>query len=641
MANVKIRIDGSEREVPEGTTVSELLNDQPREIQKQAIAAKVNGRPVDLSYRLNESGEVSFLLPSSQEALDVYRHSTSHLMAHAVTELFPETQVAIGPVIEDGFYYDFKRDVPFTPEDLEKIEKKMREIAAKDYPVERIEFPHEEALRYFREKGEPMKIELIQERTGEIVSCYRQNGFIDLCRGPHVPSTGKLHSFKLLHTAGAYWKGDERNPMLQRIYGTAWFSDQELEEYLKRLEEARKRDHRRLGRELELFAINDEVGPGLIIWLPKGARVRREIEEFLYDELFKRGYELTYTPHVARLGYWGTSGHLENYRDMMFAPMELEDDKYQIKPMNCPIHIAVYRNQLRSYRDLPLRLAEFGNVYRFERSGVLHGLMRVRGFTVDDAHLFCSLDQLEKEIEDLIDFTYMLWHTFGFHEIQAFLGTRPEKAVGSEDIWNEATSRLKNTLDRKKVPYEMDEGGGAFYGPKVDFKVRDAIGRWWQCSTIQVDFNLPQRFQLEYIGADGQPHRPIMIHRAITGSFERFFGVLIEHYAGAFPVWLAPVQVAILPIAERHHEYASAISDYLFKNKIRVHLDTRKEKTGAKIRDAQLQKVPYMLILGDKEVENRNISLRHRTKGDLGAHALEGFVDELRRLIATRAVDTN
>ncbi len=375
--------------------------------------------------------------------------------------------------------------------------------------------------------------------------------------------------------------------------------------------------------------------------MPKGARIRRELEEYLYQELYQRGYELTYTPHVAKLSYWGTSGHLDYFRENMFAPMELEDDKYQLKPMNCPIHIAVYKSALRSYRDLPLRLAEFGTVYRFERSGVLHGAMRVRGFTVDDAHLFCTLDQLESEIEGLLDFTYSMWHMLGFREIQATLATRPKKAVGSEEIWQEAISRLRNSLERKGLPFDMEEGGGAFYGPKIDFKVKDAIGRWWQCSTTQVDFTLPERFKLEYIGADGQPHRPIMLHRAITGSLERFFGVLIEHFAGAFPLWLSPVQVAILPIAERHHAYASGLAESLNKKQIRVFLDTRKEKTGAKIRDAQLQKVPYMVILGDKEIENKNVSIRHRTKGDLGVRPLEDFVAELQNLISTRAVDTN
>ena len=641
MSELNISIDGVSRTVPAWTVVRELLRDQPDEVRQQALAAKINGRAVDLSHKLQESGNLSFVLPGSLDALEILRHSTSHLMAHAVSELFPEAQVAIGPVIEDGFYYDFKRDVPFTPEDLEKIEAKMKEIVAKDHPVERLEFPKQEALKFFREKQEPMKVELIEERAGEIVSCYRQNGFIDLCLGPHVPSTGKLRAFKLLHTAGAYWKGDEKNAMLQRIYGTAWFSEQELQDYLQRLEESRKRDHRKLGKELGLFTINDEVGPGLIIWLPKGGRVRRALEEYLYDELYRRGYEITYTPHVARLSYWGTSGHLDYFRENMFAPIELEDDKYQLKPMNCPIHIAVYKSALRSYRDLPLRLAEFGTVYRFERSGVLHGLMRVRGFTVDDAHLFCTLDQLESEIDGLLDFTYQLWHTLGFKEIQACLATRPAKAVGSEEIWGEAISRLRSSLDRKNLGYEMDEGGGAFYGPKIDFKVRDAIGRWWQCSTTQVDFTLPERFKLEYIGADGQAHRPIMLHRAITGSLERFFGVLIEHFAGAFPLWLAPVQVGILPIAERHHAYASEVAAFLSSRKIRVHVDTRKEKTGAKIRDAQLQKIPYMLILGDKEIESRGVSVRHRTKGDLGARPLDAFAEELDHLIRTHAVDTN
>ncbi len=641
MSTLNIRMNGISKEVPAGTSVRDILQEQSPELRKNALAASINGRPVDLSHKLTESGDLKFILPGTPEALEIFRHSTSHLMAHAVSELFPDAQVAIGPVIEDGFYYDFKREIPFTPEDLQKIEAKMKEIASANYSVERIEMPKQEAIRFFQEKGEPMKVELIEERGGEIISCYKQNSFIDLCLGPHVPNTGRLGSFKLLHTAGAYWKGDEKNPMLQRIYGTAWFNEQELQEYLNRLEEAKKRDHRKIGKELELFTINDEVGPGLIIWLPKGARIRRALEDFLYDELYKRGYELTYTPHVARLSYWGTSGHLGFFRENMFAPMELEDDSYQLKPMNCPIHIAVYRNDLRSYRDLPIRLAEFGTVYRFERSGVLHGLMRVRGFTVDDAHIFCTFDQLSNEIDQLLDFTYDMWHLLGFKDIKAYLATKPEKAVGSDEVWNKAIAALQESLERRGVAYEMDEGGGAFYGPKVDFKVRDAIGRWWQCSTTQVDFNLPERFKLEYIGPDGQPHRPIMLHRAITGSIERFFGVLIEHFAGAFPLWLAPVQVAILPITERHHEYASQVAAELTKQKIRIHLDTRKEKMGAKIRDAQLQKVPYMFILGDKEVENKNVSVRHRTRGDQGARPLQDFLNEMQHLIATRAVDTN
>lgn len=641
MIMLTIVIDGVSKEVPEGTPVSELLKEQSRKAQKEAIAAKFNGREVDLSHPLRQSGELSFIRPESPEGLEILRHSTSHLMAHAVTELFPEVQVGIGPVIEDGFYYDFKRDTPFTPEDLEKIEARMREIAGKNHQVSRIEYPKQEALSYWREHNEPMKVELIEERGGETVSFYKQDNFMDLCLGPHVPSTGKLGVFKLLHIAGAYWRGDEKNPMLQRIYGTAWANEKDLKDYIDRLEEAKRRDHRRLGKELGLFAIQDEVGPGLIIWLPKGARIRKELENYLYDELFRRGYELTYTPHVARLKYWGTSGHLGFFRENMFAPMELEDDSYQLKPMNCPIHIAVYRNSMRSYRDLPLRLAEFGTVYRFERSGVLHGLMRVRGFTVDDAHLFCTPEQLEDEIDQLLDFTYSWWQNLGFKEIQAFLATKPEKAVGSDEIWEMATAALRKSMSKRGINYEMDEGGGAFYGPKIDFKVRDAIGRWWQCSTTQVDFNLPERFQMEYIGADGQAHRPIMLHRAITGSMERFFGVLIEHFGGAFPVWLAPVQVAVLPIAERHQEYAQKFADQMTAERFRVHADLRNEKVGAKIRDAQLQKVPYMVIIGDKEVENQNVSVRHRTKGDLGTRPIQDFMQELRLLVSSRAVDSN
>jgi len=641
MPEINININGVSKQVPAGTSVSELLKDQPDEVRKEALAAKFNGKEVDLSFRLAEPGDLKFILPSSKEGLDIIRHSTSHLMAHAVTELFPDAQVGIGPVIEDGFYYDFKLDKPFTPEDLEKIEARMKEIVKRNYSVSRLEYPKNEALDYWRKQNEPMKVELIEEKGGDTVSFYKQDSFMDLCLGPHVPSTGRLGVFKLLHTAGAYWRGDEKNAMLQRIYGTAWTTKQDLEDYIHRIEESKRRDHRKLGKELELFHTSDEIGPGLIMWLPKGARVRRQIEEYLYDELFKRGYEVTYTPHVARLSYWETSGHLGFYRENMFAPMELEDDKYQIKPMNCPIHIAVYRSALRSYRDLPVRLAEFGTVYRYERSGVMHGLMRVRGFTVDDAHLFCTLDQLENEIKGCLDFTFSLWGTFGFKDIQVVLATRPEKAVGPVEIWNTAIDIAKKTLEKNNIEYEVEEGGGAFYGPKIDFKIRDAIGRWWQCSTTQVDFMLPERFQLEYIGPDGKPHQPIMLHRAITGSLERFFGVLIEHYAGAFPLWLAPVQVAVLPIAERHHEYAARVEKALFDQKFRVFLDDRKEKIGAKIRDAQLQKVPYMIILGDKEVENNTVSVRHRTRGDVGARSIQEFVDELHPLIASRAVETN
>lgn len=640
-SNLTIRIDGVSKEVPPGTPILELLKEQKPDVREAALAARINGRLVDLSHSLQESGDLNFVLVGSPEAMEVLRHSTSHLMAHAVSELFPDAQVGIGPVIEDGFYYDFKREVPFAPEDLEKIESRMKEIVARNYAVERQDIPKQEAIEFWKEKNEPMKVELIQEKGGETVSFYKQGNFLDLCLGPHVPNTGKLRSFKLLHTAGAYWKGNEKNAALQRIYGTAWFTDQDLQDYLHRLEESKKRDHRKLGKELELFAISDEIGPGLILWLPKGSRVRRELEDFLYDQLYKRGYEIVYTPHVARLSYWGTSGHLGYYRENMFAPMELEDDSYQLKPMNCPLHIAVYRSALRSYRDLPVRLAEFGTVYRFERSGVLHGLMRVRGFTQDDAHLFCTLDQLEGEINSLLEFTFMFWHTFGFKDIKVVLSTRPQKAVGSEEIWNEAISRLRQSLEQNQVKYEVDEGGGAFYGPKIDFQVRDAIGRWWQCSTTQVDFTLPERFELEYIGADGQAHRPIMLHRAITGSMERFFGVLVEHFAGAFPLWLAPVQVAVIPIAERHHSAAEELGATLTKQQVRVFVDFRKEKMGAKIRDAQLKKIPYMVILGDKEIESKNVSVRHRTKGDQGTHPVSAFVEELRHLIATRAVDTN
>jgi threonyl-tRNA synthetase len=549
-------------------------------------------------------------------------------MAEAVMSLFPEAKLAIGPPIEDGFYYDFDLPRPLTPEDLREIERRMLEIARQDKPLVRELITREQARELF--KDQPYKLEILDEiPEGDTISIYRQGDWYDLCRGPHVESTGKVGYFKLLSVAGAYWRGDERRPMLQRIYGTAWPTEEELQQYLHRLEEAHRRDHRRLGRELDLFSIHEELGAGLIFWHPKGALVRSLLEDFWRREHLRRGYEFVYTPHIARDVLWQTSGHLDFYRQNMFPPMDVDGQNYLVKPMNCPFHITIYKTRIRSYRDLPLRWAELGTVYRYERSGVLHGLMRVRGFTQDDAHLFCRPDQIEDEILSILDLTTFILRSFGFEQYEVFLSTRPDKYVGSVENWERATAALQRALDRAGLPYEIDPGEGVFYGPKIDVKIRDVLGRSWQCSTIQVDFNLPERFDMEYIGDDGRPHRPIMIHRAIFGSIERFFGVLIEHYAGAFPFWLAPVQVTVIPIADRHLDYAQAVALQLKDAGIRVHLDDGKERMNAKIRNAQLHKVPYMFIVGDQEVASGSVSVRTRTGENQGSRPLAEVIAEL------------
>ncbi|MDP6735766.1 MAG: threonine--tRNA ligase, partial [Nitrospinaceae bacterium] len=492
--------------------------------------------------------------------LKTIRHSTAHLMAQAVKQLYPETQVTIGPVIEDGFYYDFYRETPFVPEDLEKIELRMKEIAAGNLGIVRQELPRDDALKLFDELGEPFKREVIDEiDSGDAISVYTQGEFTDLCRGPHVDNTRVLKSFRLLHTSAAYWRGDERNKVLQRIYGTAWNTDKELRVYLKRLEEAKKRDHRKLGKELDLFSVTDEVGPGLILWHPKGSRVRCIVEEFWKDEHFKNGYEMVYSPHAARVDLWKTSGHMDFYKDNIFSPMDIEGREYVMKPMNCPFHIQIYKSRLRSYRDLPIRFAELGTVYRYERSGVLHGLLRVRGFTQDDAHLFCRPSQIEEEIVKVLDLILFILKSFGFNEYKVYLSTRPDKFVGSEEGWEKATSALSQALEKSELDYEVDPGEGVFYGPKIDIKIKDSLNRFWQVSTVQVDFNLPERFDINYVEEDGQRHRPIMLHRALMGSLERFFGCLVEHYAGAFPLWLAPTQAVLLPITDQHNDYADEV----------------------------------------------------------------------------------
>lgn len=578
------------------------------------------------------------------------RHSAAHVMAEAVLEMFPDGQVAIGPPIDDGFYYDFDLPRTLTPDDLETIENRMKELikAKSDFVCQ--EISAEDAKNLF--KDQTYKMELIEGlESGNLdddgnptdervpITIYKSGKFVDLCRGPHVENTVQInpHAIKLLNVAGAYWRGDEHRPMLQRIYGTAWESKDELKYYLWKMEEAKKRDHRKLGKELDLYSSNDEVGQGLILWHPNGAMVRFQMERYWEDEHIANGYDFVYTPHIGKASLWETSGHLGFYKENMYAPIEIEGQQYFIKPMNCPFHLNIYKSGLRSYRDLPLRYAEKGTVYRYERSGVLHGLMRVRGFTQDDAHHFCRPDQMPEEIDFVLDFSLNILHAFGFKEIHAFLSTMPEKKVGEPEQWKAAEDALEASLKRANLPYEVDAGGGAFYGPKIDLKIKDALGREWQLSTIQFDFNLPERFQLEYIGEDGQPHRPYMIHRALLGSMERFFGVLIEHYGGAFPAWLSPKQVKLIPIADRHNSYAHEVADKLKKAGLRVSVDDSSDRMNAKIRNAQKEKYPYMLVIGDREVEEGQVALRHRNGDNPGAMSVDDFIalalDEIERKV--------
>jgi threonyl-tRNA synthetase len=559
-------------------------------------------------------------------------------MAAAVCRLYQNVLLDIGPATDTGFYYDFDLPPRLSPTDFEAIEKEMARIVAADLPFERFETDRAGAEQLLA--GQRFKLERLADiPEGEPISFYRTGDFVDLCRGPHLDRTGQIPAFKLMSVAGSYYRGVETNPMLQRIYGIACSTKAELDALVTQLEEAQKRDHRRLGRDLDLFSIQEDVGPGLIHWHPKGARLRSIIEDFWRTEHFRGGYELLYTPHIGRAHLWETSGHLGFYKDNMYAPMEIDETSYYVKPMNCPFHIQVYRNQRRSYRDLPLRWAELGTVYRYEKTGVLHGLLRVRGFTQDDAHIFCTPEQIEAEVRRTVRFALQIWRTLGFTEISAYLATRPAKAVGEASRWEQATISLTRALESEGIAYQTDEGGGAFYGPKIDLKVKDAIGREWQMSTIQFDFNMPERFDLTYTGADGQEHRPYMVHRALLGSLERFFGVLIEHYAGAFPLWMAPEQVRVLPLTEKQMEAAEGVVEELRKRDYRVTLDRRSEKVGAKIRDAQVQKVPYMVVLGGREVEAGTVSIRHRTRGDLGVKPLAELMDLLRREVDTRGTE--
>jgi len=622
--------DGLKREYQTGLTIAEILRELNPESSKTVLAAFLDGRIVDLSEKVVGDGQIGIITFVSKEGKEVFWHSTSHIMAQAVQDIFPGVKLDIGPSIEEGFYYDFDTPKTFEPDDLVKIEKRMAEIVKENHPFIRREVSKKEAVELFQQKGEKFKVARLSEMEGEKVSLYQQDDFVDLCRGPHVPSTGMVKSFKLLSIAGAYWKGSEKNPMLQRIYGISFPSPQELEEYLKRLEEMKKRDHRVLGKELELFSISDEAGPGLVLWHPKGAIVRRIIEDFWITEHQKNGYQLIYTPHVARLHLWETSGHTGFYRENMYSTMKVEDEEYQIKPMNCPFHILIYKSKLRSYRELPLKLAELGACYRYERSGVLHGLMRVRGFTMDDAHIFCKLEQLEEEVIQLLKFSIWMLKTLGFEKLQIFLSTRPDKAIGEEQKWEKATAALSQALEKENLKFEVEEGGGAFYGPKIDIKIIDVMGRPWQCTTIQFDFNIPERFDLWFVGADGNYHRPIMIHRALLGSLERFFGVLIEHYGGAFPLWISPVQIRLMPITDEQNSHAGEILERLQEEDFRVELDDRNEKINFKIREAEKEKIPYMFIIGKKEVAENNVSVRKHKGGDIGKFNLYEIILRLK-----------
>ncbi len=627
-----------------GLTALRVLQTRDAAAAKRAIAARVNGVLCDLSCLVSETDTVEPVLPEDADALEIYRHSTAHLLAAAVLDLFPDTKLGAGPALKDdpkgGFYYDFLQEKPFTPNDLARIEKRMRELVKRNVPFRRIEMSRDEALQKF--SADELKCYFISEKGGENPSFYTLGDrFIDFCRGPHVPSAGCIKAFKLLSVAGAYWLGDEKQPQMQRIYGTSFFTQEELDAWLQQREEAAKRDHRKLGRELDLFSFTEEVGSGLVLFHPKGALILHLLQEFLYGELLARGYDLVRTPHIASSRLWETSGHTAKYRGDMYPAMQFEEEsvEYQLKPMNCPFHIQIYKSQPRSYRELPLRYAEMGTVYRYERSGVQHGLLRVRGFTQDDAHLFCTPETLEAEIVGCLDFAQKVYATFGFDykvELSVRDAQDQTKYLGSDDVWALAEAALTKALDRLGLAYTRVEGEAAFYGPKIDIKVIDAIRRTWQLATIQVDFNLPQRFGLEYIGADNQPHMPIMVHRAILGSLERFFGLLIEHFGGKFPVWLSPVQVAVLPIADRLNEQAAAVARRLRAAGLRVEVDARSETIGAKIRQAQLRKVPYMIIFGDREAETGDVAVRTRSEGDIGTLPLDAFLARITHEVQQR-----
>jgi threonyl-tRNA synthetase len=652
MSHITVKIGQNERSIPAPATVADAIRAVDRDALKKSLAAKVNGVEVDLNREIAENGgepvAIEPITADSRDGLEVIRHSTAHLLAAAVLDLYPGTKLGVGPALMDdpryGFFYDIIAPERLSEDDLPKIEKRMRELARRNLPYRRQEIEKAKIIDIFRERDEPLKCELIDEKVEGTASVYYidNSPFIDFCLGPHVPHTGKLQAFKLLALSGAYWKGDAEREQMQRIYGIAFATQTELDAWLKQREEAERRDHRRLGRELDLFSISDEYGQGLILWHPKGGIIRSEMEKLLREELERRGYSFVYTPHIAKRQLWFISGHEENYADSMYAPTHIEDEEYRLKPMNCPMHIGIYKSSPRSYRDLPQRYSEAGTVYRAELSGTLHGLMRVRGFTVDDAHLFLRQDQIHAEISDCLDFAIKVFETYGFDNVRFELSVRGSAEnkgyLGADEDWENAAAQLANALDERGIEYETIEGEAAFYGPKIDIKIEDAIGRVWQLGTIQLDFNLPERFQLEYTGEDGQKHRPYMIHRALFGSIERFFGILIEHYAGAFPLWLAPIQVAVLPITDRINEYAERVATELRDAGFRVEANLKSDKIGAKIRDAQMQKVPYMLVLGDKELEEQTVAVRERKKGDIGAMSLAEFKEMITEQKLLRAL---
>jgi threonyl-tRNA synthetase len=629
--------DGSRKEVPAGATVADVAASIGKRLAKDAIAGKVNGKVVDVYTKVPEGARVEVVTPKTEAGLDTIRHSTAHLMAMAVQELFPGTQVTIGPVIENGFYYDFATDRPFSDEDLRRIEQKMAEIVKRDLPIKREEWSRDEAVRTFDKIGEKFKVEIIEAIPGdETLSVYRQGEWFDLCRGPHVPSTGRLGAFKLLSVAGAYWRGDERNQMLQRIYGTAWADEKDLQQYLTRIEEAKARDHRKLGKELGLVHFS-HFAPAMPIFLPKGAVIYNELLDFVRGFYRRDGYSEVVTPLIWDTELFKISGHYDNYRDNMFFS-QIEEREYGVKPMNCPGDIQIFAMERHSYRDLPIRLANFSRLHRYERSGVTHGLARVRSFAQDDAHLFVTPDQIEPEIERELRLIKEIYDTFGFSDVKINLSTRPEKRIGTDEMWDDAERALENALKKNGVPYQINPGDGAFYGPKLDFHVHDAIGRAWQLGTIQLDYAQPERFQLTYIGADNSEHRPVMIHRAILGSLERFIGIIIEHFAGAFPFWLAPVQATVLPLSEKFVDYADDVAKKLIAADLRTEVDRSDEKLGAKVRTAQLKKIPWMLIVGEKEAAAGSVALRKRTGGDQGAVALDELLAQARELIRSRSL---
>jgi len=631
---LRVVLNGKEYEVQEGKKLGDFFKEVGIE---GALGAKLDGKIIDLQTPIRESGELIPIYRQDPESLEVMRHSLSHIMAQALKEIYGKEVVhlGVGPTTEEGFYYDVEVEgTRIREEDLPKIEQKMKEIIERNYPILRRELDRDSALRLFEKLKEHYKLDIIRRiDPQDVISVYEQGDFIDLCRGPHVPSTGMVGAFKLTHIAGAYWQGDPSKPMLQRIYGIAYWDTKELEERLKFYEEVKRRDHRKLGAELEMFLIDEDIGGGLVLWLPKGGIYRKVLEDFWKEEHIKRGYQLVYTPHVGKANLWQTSGHLEYYRQNMYPPMEMEQEEYFVKPMNCPFHVAIYKSKVRSYKELPLKLAELGTVYRYELSGVLHGLMRVRGFTQDDAHIICTPEQVEDVILETLDFAVQMLKTFGFEDFKVYISTRPPLYIGSEGQWEKAENALKRAVETLNLSYEIDEGGGAFYGPKIDVKIRDAIGRFWQCSTIQFDFNLPERFDMEYVGPDNKRHRPYMIHRAIFGSIERFTGVLLEHYAGLLPFWLAPVQARVIPVSEKHIPYAIELKDFLSERHFRVEVDDRKERLSAKIRTAELQKVPYILVVGDREMESRTVSVRSKKEGDLGSKTWEGLVEFFTELV--------